>query len=62
MSNVAAIVQDDTTAEATRPVLTECFAVMYISDVCFSAIYRDKAIEMRDMMMAKAAPRPMRRP
>ncbi|KAK7553725.1 hypothetical protein IWX46DRAFT_298921 [Phyllosticta citricarpa] len=62
LSSVAAMVQEDTTAVATNPVFTECLAVIYISDVCTSAMYLDRPQEKRDMSMANAAPMRTMRP
>ena len=58
MSKVAAIVQDETTADAVSPVLTECRAVINISVSCFSFMYAERYHDMADMPSAKAAPTP----
>jgi hypothetical protein len=58
LRSVAAIVHDDTTADAVSPVLTECFAVMNISESCFSSKYFERKRDTMDMPMANAAPSP----
>jgi hypothetical protein len=62
LSKVAAIVHDETTAEAVKPVFTLCFAVMNISESCFSAKYLDKNKDTIDIPIANAAPRPITTP
>lgn len=62
LKSVAAIVHDDTTADAVRPVLTLCFAVINISESCFSAKYFDRNSDTSDIPMANAAPRPITMP
>lgn len=62
LRSVVAIVHDETTADAVKPVFTVCFAVINISESCFSAKYLERKRDTIDIPIAKAAPSPTTTP